>query len=50
MSISILGIILVYQQVYDDAAAAFAQHLSRIDDLIASIKAENHSWFTDDAE
>jgi DNA-binding GntR family transcriptional regulator len=34
----------------DDAAAAFAQHLSRIDDLIALIKAENHSWFTDDAE
>ena len=34
----------------DDAAAAFAQHLSQIDDLIASIKAENHSWFTDDAE
>lgn len=34
----------------DDAAAAFTQHLSRIDDLIASIKAENHSWFTDDAE
>ncbi|WP_439521882.1 GntR family transcriptional regulator [Marivita sp.] len=34
----------------DDAAAAFVQHLSRIDDLIATIKAENHSWFTDDAE
>ena len=34
----------------DDAAAAFTQHLSRIDGLIASIKAENHSWFTDDAE
>ncbi|MDB9706967.1 GntR family transcriptional regulator [Planktotalea frisia] len=34
----------------DDAAAAFTQHLSRIDVLIASIKAENHSWFTDDTE
>jgi len=34
----------------DDAAAAFAQHLSRIDDLIATIKAENHNWFTDDAK
>ncbi|UYP67568.1 GntR family transcriptional regulator [Thalassobacter stenotrophicus] len=34
----------------DDAAAAFTQHLSRIDGLIALIKAENHSWFTDDAE
>lgn len=34
----------------DDAAAAFVQHLSRIDDLIATIKEENHSWFTDDAE
>tara|TARA_B110000211_G_scaffold10482_2_gene11054 strand:+ start:125 stop:850 length:726 start_codon:yes stop_codon:yes gene_type:complete len=32
----------------DNAAAAFAQHLSRIDDLIATIKAENHNWFTDD--
>jgi DNA-binding GntR family transcriptional regulator len=34
----------------DEAAAAFAQHLSRIDDLIATIKAENHNWFTDDAK
>lgn len=34
----------------DNAATAFAEHLSRIDDLIALIKAENHSWFTDDAE
>ena len=34
----------------DDAAAAFTQHLSRIDVLIAPIKAENHSWFTDDTE
>ncbi|GLT12580.1 GntR family transcriptional regulator [Sulfitobacter porphyrae] len=34
----------------EDAAAAFVQHLSRIDDLIATIKAENHSWFTDGAE